>query len=168
MIQELLRSTLFLGTVMVNAVTLGTPSEPIKAVNPDPAPIVPVHREASSRIPGIPALRRMEAALPRLRIKTVRSGLASWYGSVFEQHRTANGEVFDSGLLTGASNLLPFGTRVKVTNLKNGRSVIVRVNDRGLLAPGRIIDLSSAAAEKIGLLSMGIAPVHLDVLAAAL
>jgi rare lipoprotein A len=95
------------------------------------------------------------------------SGLATWYGKVRDQHRTANGELFDSSLMTAANNSLPFGTRVKVTNLRNGKSVIVRVNDRGVLSPGNIIDITSAAAEKIDMVRMGIAPVHIDILAGA-
>jgi rare lipoprotein A len=98
------------------------------------------------------------------RLKSLRSGLATWYGKVLDRHRTASGEIFDSTAMTGASNTLPFGTRVQVTNLRNGRSVVVRVNDRGILAPGNIIDITSSAANKIGLLRMGIAPVHLEVI----
>jgi rare lipoprotein A len=107
-------------------------------------------------------LKRVEASFAKL--KHVSSGLATWYGLVLDNHRTASGERFDCRKLTAASNTLPFGTRVKVTNLKNGRSVVVRINDRGLLDPGHIIDVSSAAAERIGLLRLGIAPVHLDIL----
>jgi len=77
-------------------------------------------------------------------------GLASWYGNE-SGNRTANGERFNPKALTAAHRHLPFGTRVKVTNLKNNKSVIVRINDRGPFIRGRIIDLSKCAAKTIGL-----------------
>ena len=82
-------------------------------------------------------------------------GVASWYGLPFHGRRTANGERFDMNALTAAHPSLPFGTRVKVRSLVNGREVVVRINDRGPFAPGRIIDLSHAAARQIGLLGLG-------------
>ncbi|GGH06666.1 septal ring lytic transglycosylase RlpA family protein [Silvibacterium dinghuense] len=91
-------------------------------------------------------------------------GLASWYGSVLHGHTTASGEVFDESQMTACHNSLPFGTRVRVTDLNSNKSVVVRINDRGVLSSGRIIDLSSAAAEKLGILRAGIARVKLEVL----
>lgn len=91
------------------------------------------------------------------------SGIGSWYGDLFDGHATASGEIFDQGALTACHPTLPFGTLVRVINLRNRRSVVVRINDRGV-RPDRIIDLSSAAAEKIGMLDTGIAPVRLEVL----
>jgi rare lipoprotein A len=82
-------------------------------------------------------------------------GIASWYGLPFHGRRTANGERFDMNALTAAHPSLPFGTRVKVRSLVNGREVIVRINDRGPFAPGRVIDLSHAAARAIGLVGFG-------------
>ncbi len=78
------------------------------------------------------------------------SGLASWYGPGFQGRRTANGEKFNTHALTAAHKTLPFGTRVRVVNKRNGRSVVVRINDRGPYVRGRIIDLSHAAARAIG------------------
>ena len=92
------------------------------------------------------------------------ASVASWYGPGFYGNRTANGEVFRPGDLTAAHKSLRFGTRVRVTNLNNNRSVIVRINDDGPHVPGRTIDLSEAAAARIGMLSSGIAPVKLEVL----
>ena len=80
---------------------------------------------------------------------------ASWYGPNFHGQRTANGEVFDQWALTAAHKSLPFGTRLRVTNPGNGRSVIVRINDRGPFVAGRDIDLSRAAAQEIGLGGVG-------------
>jgi len=90
-------------------------------------------------------------------------GLASWYGGKFQGRRTASGELFDTRQLTAAHKSLPFGTLVLVTNLENGRSVTVRINDRGPFVPGRVIDLSLAAAAAIGLAGRGVAPVRLEV-----
>lgn len=91
-------------------------------------------------------------------------GRASWYGPGFAGRRTANGEIFDPSQLTAAHKTLPFGTQVRVTNLNNGRSILVRINDRGPFKPGRIIDLSRAAAEQIGMIGSGTAPVQLELM----
>jgi rare lipoprotein A len=90
-------------------------------------------------------------------------GVASWYGPGFAGRATANGETFDPSLLTAAHRALPFNTRVRVTNLENGRVVEVRINDRGPFKDNRIIDLSRAAAERIGLVTSGVARVRLEV-----
>ncbi|HEX4766097.1 MAG TPA: septal ring lytic transglycosylase RlpA family protein [Lichenihabitans sp.] len=82
-------------------------------------------------------------------------GLASWYGPGFSGHRTASGERFNTGAFTAAHRYWPFGTRVRVTNQSNGRSVVVRINDRGPFAAGRVIDLSKASARAIGLGGVG-------------
>jgi len=92
----------------------------------------------------------------------VHTGLASWYGPGFHGNRTASGEVFNQNELTAAHRSLPFGTRVRVTNLNNGQSVTVRINDRGPFVRGRIIDLSRHAARVLGI--SGVAPVRLEIL----
>ncbi|MBE9222474.1 septal ring lytic transglycosylase RlpA family protein [Cyanobacterium stanieri LEGE 03274] len=91
-------------------------------------------------------------------------GIASWYGPGFHGRRTANGERFNQNALTAAHRSLPFGTRVKVTNVSNGRSVVVRINDRGPFTGGRVIDLAAGAAQAIGLKSRGVGPVTIQVL----
>ena len=91
-------------------------------------------------------------------------GQASWYGPGFYGGRTANGEVFKPGTYTAAHRWLPFGTRVRVTNLNNGLKAVVRINDRGPFTGGRIIDLAHGAASALGLTSSGIAQVRLEVL----
>jgi rare lipoprotein A len=93
-----------------------------------------------------------------------KQGMASWYGPGFHGRRTASGETFNSSGLTAAHRYLPFGTRVRVTNLRNGRSVVVRINDRGPFSGGRVIDLSRGAAAIIGVFQSGVAPVVLEVL----
>jgi rare lipoprotein A len=91
-------------------------------------------------------------------------GLASWYGNEYHGRRTASGEIFDEEAMTAAHRELPFGAIVQVTNLTNGKSVRVRINDRGPFVRGRVIDLSKGAARKIGMLNDGVVPVRLDVL----
>lgn len=96
-------------------------------------------------------------------IQRIKGGMASWYGPGFHGRRTANGERFNQNALTAAHKTLPFGTKVKVTNLRNGESVVVRINDRGPYAHGRVIDLSAAAARVIGIKSSGVGNVALDI-----
>ena len=95
-----------------------------------------------------------------------QTGRASWYGiSSTRGLRTASGEPFDPEALTGAHPTLPFGTRVKVTNLRNGRSANIRINDRGPFVPDRISDVSYAAAHALGMMARGTARVRLEVIA---
>jgi rare lipoprotein A len=89
-------------------------------------------------------------------------GTASWYGAAFHGRRTASGERFDRHALTAASRSLPFGSRVRVTNLTNGRMVIVRVNDRGPVARGRVLDVSYGAARELGMIERGSARVRIE------
>lgn len=97
-------------------------------------------------------------------VQVYQQGLASWYGPRFHGRRTANGERFNKYHLTAAHRTLPFNARVRVTNLRNGKSVVVRINDRGPYVRGRIIDLSHAAARLLGLHTQGVAPVKLELL----
>jgi rare lipoprotein A len=99
-----------------------------------------------------------------LQLASAYTGQASWYGPGFYGNRTANGEVFRPGTYTAAHRSLPFGTRVKVTNLNNGRSAVVRINDRGPFTGGRIIDLAQGAASDLGVTASGVATVRLEVL----
>jgi rare lipoprotein A len=97
-------------------------------------------------------------------VLAVKTGQASWYGPGFYGGRTANGERFTRGTLTAAHRHLPFGTKVRVTNLWNGRSAVVRINDRGPFHGNRVIDLAHGAADALGVTSSGIAQVRLEVL----
>jgi rare lipoprotein A len=92
------------------------------------------------------------------------TGLASWYGGKHHGRPTASGATFDQDSLTAAHRSLPFGSRVEVTNLRNGRRVEVEVNDRGPFVKRRIVDLSRGAARKIGAIGHGVVPVRLRVL----
>lgn len=97
-------------------------------------------------------------------LRKAAQGIASWYGPGFHGRRTASGERFNQHDLTAAHRTLPFGTRVLVTNMRNGRSVVVRINDRGPHIRGRIIDLSAGAARAIGVKSNGVAPITMQIL----
>jgi len=99
----------------------------------------------------------------KVRIGTVFYGIASWYGPSFHARKTSNGEYYNMYALTAAHKTLPMNTMVKVTNLENKKSVIVRINDRGPFVKNRIIDLSKAAAMKIGMIKKGTAKVELEV-----
>jgi rare lipoprotein A len=97
----------------------------------------------------------------RSRVVT-ETGKASFYHDKFAGRKTASGERYNRNKLTAAHKTLPFGTMVKVTNLTNGRTVIVKVNDRGPFAKGRIIDLSKKAAHKVGMIDAGVANVKIE------
>jgi rare lipoprotein A len=110
--------------------------------------------------------KNRQIILPQDQILIANSvnGNASWYGPGFDGRLTANGETFDQQEMTAAHPDLEFGTKVKVTNLQNGRSVVVRINDRGPFIRDRIIDLSAAAARALNMMSSGVAPVRLTIL----
>ncbi len=94
----------------------------------------------------------------------VQIGIASYYGSKFHKKRTANGEIFNMYKVSAAHKTYPLGTKVKVTNMKNGQSIKLTINDRGPYVKGRIIDLSYKAARKIGFVNQGTTKVRIDVI----
>jgi rare lipoprotein A (peptidoglycan hydrolase) len=106
---------------------------------------------------------RKNAAPPSNQKHALR-GEASWYGPGFHGKKTASGEIFDQTKFTAAHKTLPLGSRARVTNIKNGNSVEVEINDRGPFVEGRILDLSRAAARALGFISAGTAPVRLELL----
>ena len=104
---------------------------------------------------------------PRFRVgggASIQTGIASYYGSKYHGRKTANGETFDMYGITAAHKELPFGTKVKVTNLNNNKNIVVRINDRGPFVKGRILDLSYGAAQKLDMIETGTAPVRIEVL----
>jgi len=103
---------------------------------------------------------------PKIDYEYDETGIASWYGPNFHQKRTANGEIFDQNAITAAHRTLPMPSVVRVTNLENGRSLIVRINDRGPFAHGRIIDLSRRSAQLLGFARKGTAKTRVQILAA--
>ena len=108
---------------------------------------------------GCASLGASPAGLPR----GSETGIASYYASAYHGHRTASGETYDERTLTAAHRTLPFGTRLKVTNLRNGRSVVVRVVDRGPFVRGRIVDVSKRAARELAFLGAGLTRVRIEV-----
>lgn len=122
-----------------------------------PAPVpVPPNQPVP---PGPPPVERP----PAVPGEYVEEGIASWYGVPFNGRRTSDGEIYDMHQFTGAHRTLPFGAIVRVTNLLNGRQTEVRINDRGPFVANRIIDLSLAAAQAIGLVGTGTAPVRIEI-----
>ncbi|MGD0789356.1 MAG: septal ring lytic transglycosylase RlpA family protein [Terracidiphilus sp.] len=144
-------------------VTLSTP-----AVQAD----VKLSRPAATMPPAAPILSETPALLaPPIARKSkldkgadLLHGIASWYGSVLNGHRTASGERFDMYAMTACHPTLPFGTLVRVVDQNTKRSVVVRINDRGILDEGRIIDLSYAAAQELKITKAGLAPVALEII----
>jgi rare lipoprotein A len=134
------------------------------AARPADAPTVtPAPLSMSSRLTSSDIVNTVP--LPKITVLTrIKSGLASWYGSVLNGHLTASGRRFDMNELTAAHRSLPFGSKVKVTDLRNHRSVIVTITDRGVLDPDRIIDLSLGAARQLNMVRMGVDPVRLELL----
>jgi rare lipoprotein A len=97
-------------------------------------------------------------------VPVTQRGEASWYGPGFHGKKTASGQIYNQNAMTAAHRTLPLGTRVMVTNLENGKQVKVTINDRGPYVKGRIIDLSKAAARKLGFVKIGTVPVWLEVI----
>jgi rare lipoprotein A len=114
------------------------------------------------------ALTLFPACIPRVRYfpgkGNVQTGLASWYGPDFHGKPTSNREIYNMNDMTAAHKTLPFGTKVMVTNLDNGRAAVVRINDRGPFVGGRIIDLSYAAARILDMVGPGVVPVRVEIL----
>lgn len=143
----------------VVVLTLSTRTVQANALLSRSAIAAPVASPATSPTPVIAAL---DAAAKQP--TEVFRGVASWYGPIFNGRRTASGERFDMYAMTACHPSLPFGTKVRVVNLTNHRSVVVRITDRSELVEGRIIDLSYGAAKKIAMTKDGLAQVRLEVI----
>lgn len=141
-------------------VTFATPTVQADARLPGPAFTAPPRAPILSETPAQLASKKAEAEAK----SSLLRGIASWYGSVLNGHRTASGERFNMYAMTACHPTLPFGTQVRVTDLNTKKSVVVRINDRGILSEGRIIDLSYAAAEELNITKAGLAPVALEVI----
>lgn len=96
--------------------------------------------------------------------RKISTGVVSWYGDKFHGRKTASGETYDKHELTAAHKSLPFGTKVKVTNIRNGKSVVVEINDRGPYAKSRVLDLSQAAFSEIGHTNTGVMQVEYEII----
>ncbi|WP_049260206.1 septal ring lytic transglycosylase RlpA family protein [Neisseria bacilliformis] len=137
---------------------------PDAAPQPEPAPhaaAAPAAKKAARQSAAKKADKTEKTA------KFSQTGKASWYGPGFHGKKTANGERFDMNTLTAAHRTLPISSRVRVTNLANGKSVVVRINDRGPYHGNRVMDLSKAAAQELGFIRTGTAQVKIEPLAPA-
>jgi len=121
-------------------------------------------RPAVTAPPAAPIVSVTPASLAPKRTNDLLHGFASWYGGVFNGRKTASGQLYDMYEYTACHPTLPFGTVVRVKNLRNLLTVDVRITDRGYLYEGRIIDLSYAAAKKLSMTKHGVAPVELEVI----
>ena len=140
---------------------VASPAEPSAASTAVPATITP--KEVNEVEAPVAVLPKPKIKLVPDVVRTI-TGEASWYGPGFYGNRTASGEVYRPGTMTGAHRTLPFGTKVRVTNLWNGRTAVIRINDRGPFVHHRVIDLGHGAASSLGLTASGIAKVRLEVL----
>ena len=129
-------------------------SQPVEERTQSKSSVKPIFQESYLQEPNHPAFN----------IKHLGIGVASWYGPGFYGRRTANGEIFRKGTLTAAHRTLPFGTIVRVINLENGRSVNVRINDRGPYKYHRVIDLAHGAASELNMMHAGEINVRLEVI----
>jgi rare lipoprotein A len=125
--------------------------------------VVRESHDSAEHKPVVYELDKVEKPIGKDDWKSEMEGIASWYGEDFNGHLTANGEVYDMYAFTAAHKSLPLGTVVKVTNLDNGMTTQVRINDRGPYVEGRIIDLSRTAARALGMREQGTTRVKLDV-----
>ena len=145
------------------AITEATPCRSARAVHDRSCPnytgfrtpFDPTGSTSADEPSAVPTGKRPTWGLKIKTGRTLQRGTASWYGPGFHGRLTASGERFDMHALTAAHKTLPFGTRVLVHNERNGRKVLVRINDRGPFVAGRVIDLSRAAAQQLGMLNRG-------------
>jgi rare lipoprotein A len=157
--------------------------KPARADTPPPPPIVESSTEPSSQRLPVPDRPVEEGKPEKPRRKSSResesvtvateagwteTGMASWYGAPYHNRRASNGEIYNMRAMTAAHRTLPLGSIVRVTNLKSGDAVIVRITDRGPFIRGRVVDLSQAAAEKIGLIKAGVMQVKVELVKASL
>jgi rare lipoprotein A len=146
-------------------VVLSTRTVHADAPLPRPAITAPPTAPALSATPVLPAPHKKVVRAPaETAAEHTLHGLASWYGGKFNGRHTASGERFDMYAMTACHPTLPFGSVVRVVNLDNNRSVVVRITDRGYLYKGRVLDLSFGAAQKLAMIKPGLASVEIEVL----
>lgn len=126
------------------------------------AGLIALSPTSEARPPALPGRLLLPIVVPHVPPKG-ESGKASWYGAERQGKPTASGELFDKDTFTAAHRTLPFGTMVRITNLKNLESTLLKINDRGPGVSGRVIDVSWAAAKELGFLDAGLARVEIDV-----
>jgi peptidoglycan lytic transglycosylase len=162
----------YLGTLFVTAILTACGHSKQARVNVPPPPEPPASSQPegatnSDRLPGEKEgeAASAEPALPRGAVPlATETGLASWYGPPYHNRRGSNGEVYNMNAMTAAHRTLPLGTIVRVTNVKTGDSALVRITDRGPFIPGRVLDLSLAAARRLDIYKQGVAEVRVEVM----
>ncbi len=150
------------------ATTTRTDDTPARTTLRPASPAAPESQsggQSGASLAALPPAGGLGEAEPAERVTETFSGLASWYGRRFHGRLTASGSRFDMNAMTAAHRSLPFGTRVRVTNESNRRSIVVTINDRGPFIKPRIIDLSFAAAKALGFIDDGLTRVRVEVLA---
>jgi peptidoglycan lytic transglycosylase len=141
------------------------PPPPITAETPAPGSIPSPEESVKQNTKPPEEERAEELSVPAgTKPLLVETGLASWYGAPYNKRRGSNGKVYDMNAMTAAHRTLPLGSIVRVTNVKTGASALVRITDRGPFIPGRILDLSLAAAKKVDVWRAGVAMVRIEVL----
>lgn len=164
--QALALAALF-GLAPIAASTAATPESAPVGLEPVSSAavieMVPMQPAADTALSASPMIEAPAPSAPQEAV--LGRGSASYYAAKFDGRRTASGETFDNDEMTAAHRTLPFGTLVRVTNVGTGRSVVVRINDRGPFTRGRLIDVSRAAAEELGLVARGHATVELAIIA---
>ena len=153
--------------LLIAAPAVGSPSREEFVVEQVMHQSQPIAERIQSKPSAKPIFQKsylQEPNHPEFNIKHLGIGVASWYGPGFYGRRTANGEIFRKGTLTAAHRTLPFGTIVRVINLENGRSVNLRINDRGPFKYHRVIDLAHGAASELNMMHAGEINVRLEVL----
>lgn len=162
-------------TALIGIIGSGAPGDANVSLKPEATAINAVTSAIPATAEMVPAVASASPAAPFAEAGTLRPdlaatrvvdqvGLASWYGNQEQGRLTASGQRFDPRKLTAAHRTLPLDTKVKVTNLENGKSVEVKVNDRGPYIPGRVLDLSTEAAKLLGMEKEGLALVRIEVL----
>ena len=163
MINYLSKTKFIFCTVVLTTLGLGLNNSTVEA-KPSKTNLKFISKVSATSINGSNNSQQIVPVSKKTILANSFQGKASWYGPGFDGRLTANGETYDQNEMTAAHPSLRFGTKVKVTNLNNGRSTIVRINDRGPYVPGRAIDLSAAAARSLNMIKSGVAPVQITIL----
>jgi len=144
------------------------PASGSEAPEAQPSASIPPERGTQKRTPAGPGASAGEPTLPAgARAIVTETGMASWYGPPYHNRRGSNGEIYDMNAMTAAHRTFPLGSIVRVTNTKTGASAVVRITDRGPFIPGRILDLSLAAAKKLDVVRPGVTEVRVELMEAA-
>jgi rare lipoprotein A len=154
-LKKIPRPAMVLAVLMISSAIASDTATPAVALPTRPSPAI---KEVQPEELVAPVVAKVTT------FTRIKSGMASWYGKVLQSHRTASGRRFNMYELTAAHRDLPFGSKVRVTDLRNHRTVVVTITDRGVLAPDRIIDLSFGAAQQLRMVKSGVDPVSLDIM----